>query len=209
MVTEDAHLHLVPAWYGSRNGVRAVTAEGYGKVRIESKGVERCMPPSFTTCTVLAELALEYMNWIGVDRAVVMQAPVYGVHNEYVAEVLRRYPDTFKGFGLVDPRDQKAADSISHLANTLGFCGVKFEVPDVPFWLDDRNYWPVWERICEENLLVAFDLGWDKTENPYGFQIRQLTELIENFPQMKIIVLHLGVSRIWDSSQKYPFPFLQ
>ena len=86
---------------------------------------------------------------------------------------------------------------------------MKFEVPDVPFWLDDRNYWPLWERISEESLLVAFDLGWDKTENPYGFQLKQLTELVENFPQMKIIVLHLGVSRTWDSSPRYPFPLLQ
>ena len=139
MIIVDAHIHLVPAWYGFRGGVRAVTAEGYGKVRIQGEGIERCMPPSFITCAVFPDVVLEYMNWVGVDKAVLMQAPVYGVHNEYVAEVLTKYPSKFRGFGLMDPRDKKAPDKISYLASTLRFCGVKFEVPDVPCWLDDRK----------------------------------------------------------------------
>jgi len=167
------------------------------------------MPPSFTTSTVSPEMVLEYMNSVQIDKAVLMQAPVYGVHNEYVAEVLAKYPDKFRGFALIDPRSKEAPGKIDYLAHTLKFCGVKFEVPDVPFWLDGKEYWPLWEKISEESLLVAFDLGWDKTENPYCFQVKQLAELMKNFPEMKVIVLHLGVSRLWDSNQKYPFPFLQ
>lgn len=209
LIIVDAHMHLIPAWYGFRNGVRAVVGEEYGRVRIQGKGVERWMPPSFTTSAVFPKMVLEYMNWIGIDKAVLMQAPVYGAHNEYVAQVLTKYPDKFRGFALMDPRDKKAPDKIDYLANTLKFCGVKFEVPDVPFWLDGREYWPLWEKILQENLLLALDLGWDKTENPYCFQVNQLAELVRNFPRMKVIVLHLGVSRLWDSNQKYPFSFLQ
>jgi len=205
----DSHMHVIPAWYGYRNGVRAVVGTGYGKVRIEREGTERWMPPSFTTCTVSPELALEYMNWVGVDKAVLMQAPVYGVHNEYVAEVLEKYPDKFKGFGLIDPRDKKALDKIKYLTDALKFCGVKFEVPDVPFWLDGEEYFPIWEKMLQENLLLALDLGWDKTENPYCFQVKQLRKLVGNFPDLRVIILHLGVSRLWDSNQKYPFPLLQ
>lgn len=84
----DSPMHVIPAWYGYRNGVRAVVGTGYGKVRIEGESAERWMPPSFTTCTVSPELVLEYMNWIRVDKAVLMQAPVYGVHQDFAKVLL-------------------------------------------------------------------------------------------------------------------------
>jgi len=205
----DVHMHVIPVWSGFRHGVTPVKGEGYGKIRIEGKGIERVMPPSFVNMNTPPEMVLEYMKWVGVDKAVLMQAPVYGVHNEYISEILGKYKDRFVGFGLLDPRDKKAPDKVTHLIKNLGFRGIKFEIPDIPIWLDDEKLFSVWEKIQEESGVVAFDLGWDKDDNPYCFQVKQLRKLLQHFPQMTVIVLHLGVSRLWDQSQRYPFPHLQ
>lgn len=206
----DCHMHVIPVWCGARNGIIPIKGERYGKVRFEGKGIERIMPPSFTNMTVWPEMVLEYMEWTGVDKAVLLQAPLYGVHNEYVSEVLTNHKDKFiAGFGLLDPRDEDASEKVSHLIKNMGFRGIKFEVPDVPFWLNDEEYFPIWERIQKEEGILALDLGWNKDDNPYCFQIKQLRELLKHFPQITVVVLHLGVSRLWDQSQKYPFSYLQ
>jgi len=205
----DAHMHVIPVWCGTQHGITPVKGEKYGKIRIEGKGVERVMPPSFINMSTSPEMVLEYMQWTGVDKAVLMQAPVYGVHNEYMSEVLVKHKDKFVGFGLLDPRDEKTPDKVNYLIKNLGFRGIKFEVPDVPIWLDNEKFFPVWEKIQEEGGLIAFDLGWDKDDNPYCFQVKQLRKLLQQFSQMTVIVLHLGVSRLWDQSQRYPFPHLQ
>lgn len=205
----DSHIHLFPVWCGARRGVTPVKGERFGKIRIEGEGIERVMPPSFINVGTSPEMVLEYMEWAGIDKAVLMQAPVYGVHNEYISDVLVKYKDKFVGFGLLDPRDEKAPDRASYLIKNLGFRGIKFEIPDIPIYLDDERLFPVWEKIQAEDGIMALDLGWDTDNNPYCFQVKQLGKLLQHFPQMTIIVLHLGVSRLWDQSQRYPFPCLQ
>jgi hypothetical protein len=204
----DAHMHIFDRISGFRNRQRPVTGGNYGKVTVDGIA-ERWMPPSFRDSAVTIEVAVEYMDWIGVSRAVLLQAPVYGEKNDYVVENIAKFPDRFLGFGLVDPDDPKASEGVKQIKQDLGLSGVKFEVPDTPFWLDDPKYLPMWKTIHGQGLVVVLDLGWDKDDNPYCCQVDQLKAVLDKLPQLKVVVAHLGVSRLWDSTQKYPFPVLQ
>lgn len=214
----DAHMHVIPAFFGERNGT-LVHGCGYGKVRYSERGnwrpgakrgERRVMPPSFVDTTTPPEVVLEYMDYSGVDCAVLMQSIMYGNHNEYLANLLKKYPDRFIGaFAFVDPRKgETAVEELDWIAG-LGLLGPKIEPPDMPFWIDDAQYDPFWSKLSELGLFLSIDLGWDSAENEYNFQIDQLENIIKKFPDLKVLVQHLGISNLDNEAQEYPFPVLQ
>ena len=215
----DAHIHVIPAFCGERNGT-PVHACGYGKVRYSERGnwrtgakrgERRVMPPSFIHTTTLPEVVLEYMEWAGVDGAVLMQSIMYGNHNEYLSDLVKKYPDKFIGaFAFIDPRrGESAIEDLDWIKNDLNLIGVKIEPPDMPFWLDDEQYNSFWKKMEKLGLIFSVDLGWDSSVNEYNFQVKQLENVIKKFPELKVLVQHLGVSYLWDEDQKPPFLILQ
>jgi len=213
----DSHAHVYPCITGKRNEMLC-TGEWYGKLRRGARGAWRpegkrgliqFAPPSFHPNYVSPEMLLGYMEWAGVNRAVLLQAPMYGNHNEFLADVARAYPQKFVSFGLADPRDgDKGTQDLDYIKN-IGHVAVKLEVPDQPFWVDDEKYYPFWEKIQELDLVCGIDLGWDPAANPYNFQLDRLEKVIRRFPRITYVIMHLGVSYLTDIKQSYPFPVLQ
>jgi len=95
MAIVDGHAHV---WMDASSFPKepddlALRAEGYGKFRrqktAEAKFAEkghtvrdeiaRLMPPSFVSCTAEPEVLIEYMSWVGVDKAVLLPSPGYCV----------------------------------------------------------------------------------------------------------------------------------
>jgi predicted TIM-barrel fold metal-dependent hydrolase len=204
----DAHVHCWLTLCGIREGKYITKGEKYGFVRRIGDKVERWLPPSFVNCVVEPEMVLEYMKWVGVERAVLLQTPCYGKNNEYMSEVVQKYPDRFSSLSLVDPRDgDKALEELEFSVTKLGLRGMKFEPPDTPFFLDDPQHLPLWERIRDLDIPVVIDLGWIESE--YAYQIDRLRTIVKRYPSLKVLVAHLGISRLHDQSQVYPFPTLQ
>src|SRR6266700_2069821 len=56
------------------------------------------------------EMLLDLMKANGVSRTVVIQVIHYRWDNRYLADVLKRYPQTFKGVCRVNPEDPAAPD---------------------------------------------------------------------------------------------------
>jgi predicted TIM-barrel fold metal-dependent hydrolase len=77
-------------------------------------------------------MLIEYMDWAGIDGAVLYQAPMYGNHNEFTAEAREAYPDKFASVGLADPREQGRGIGELQCVKELGHVGVKLEIPDQP-----------------------------------------------------------------------------
>ena len=59
-----------------------------------------------------------------------------------MAECLEKYPDRFiSTMGKVDPRRvDEIVSEIDLLVNEYSCSGIKIEVPDVPFYMDDPEY---------------------------------------------------------------------
>jgi predicted TIM-barrel fold metal-dependent hydrolase len=204
----DVHLHVWPVLCGTRQGNVATRADRYGKVRRVGQRVERWLPPSFVDTTVSPEVALEYMSIAGVDKGVLIQAPCYGDNNEYISEVVKAYPDKFVGVAITDPRkDDKGIGALETAICGLGLSAVKFELPDWPFRPDEEQYDVLWKRILELDIPVILDLGWGQTE--YDFQLDAVRRLLMKFPELKMVIAHLGVSQLWDPKQDEPFPVMQ
>ena len=150
------------------------------------------------------------MDIAGVDAVVLMQSIMYGQHNEYLADLVKKYPDKFiAAFAFVDPRKGKVAIDELDFIKDLDLVGVKIEPPDMPFWIDDEKYDPFWKKMEKLGLILSIDLGWDSPEHEYNFQIEQLENVIKRFPDMIVLIQHLGVSYLWDEDQKPPFLILQ
>lgn len=214
----DAHVHVLPFLAGKRNQMLN-TGEFYGKVRRGvqgewrpggKRGLIQFAPPSFHPTAVSPEMMIAYMDWAGVNRAVLMQAPMYGNHNEFTAAVASTFGTRFPAsVGLADPREGKKGLEDLQFIHNLGHAAVKLEIPDQPFWLDDEAYTPFWKKIEQLGLVCCIDLGWDSAVNPYNFQIDRLEKVVQRFPNIQFLIIHLGVSYLTDVTQNYPFPTLQ
>lgn len=225
IVDGHAHIWVSASGFPKEPDDLPLKAEGYGKFRRQKEGeskfpiegspvpdqIIRLMPPSFARCTAEAEVLIEYMDWIGVNKAVLLQSPGKCANDdEYLSEVVRRFKGRFVALSAIDPRGsvQVMMRQLEYAMGKLRLKGVKFQPPKTPFKLDDSEYLPFWEKLLELEGVLAIDLGWSQ-ESPYTFQLNGLGKILDRFPRMKVLVLHLGVSRLYDLGQKYPFPILQ
>src|SRR5712691_2364883 len=66
------------------------------------------------------ETLLELMKANGVSKTVIIQVIHYRYDNRYLADVLKRYPQYFRGVCRVDPLDAAAPDHLSRLVEEQG-----------------------------------------------------------------------------------------
>src|SRR5216684_5484951 len=71
------------------------------------------------------EMLLELMKANGVAKTVIIQVIHYRYDNSYLADVLKRYPTTFKGVARVNPESPAAPDDLSRLVSEQNFRGVR------------------------------------------------------------------------------------
>ena len=72
-----------------------------------------------------AEMLLDLMKASNVSRTVLIQVIHYRWDNSYLADVLRRYPNLFKGVCRVNPEEPAAPDQLARLTEEQGFHGVR------------------------------------------------------------------------------------
>ena len=202
----DAHVHIWDNYHGMRCGDTAVEKIGSGMIRVGENEMQ-FLPPEFEDYSVKVGVLEGYMRMAGVDRACILQNPCYGDQREYIAPIVKANPKKYVSFGLIDPRNIDIVISeIDTLMDDYSNIGIKLEIPDVPFVMDDPKYDFMWKHVMDKDGIVAMDLGWGT--GVYDFNIDRLTNLVKRFPRMKLMLCHLGVSRLWDLKQKYPYPYL-
>ena len=105
----DIHAHIYQQVAGITQG-QPMRSTSLGRVAIGDRQVQ-FLPPSFEQTRSTAEMLLAYMDWCGIEKALLMPNPYYGYHSQYLKDSVRRYPDRLKGVALVDiMKGQKAAE---------------------------------------------------------------------------------------------------
>ena len=96
------------------------------------------------------ETLLGLMKANDVQRTVIIQVIHYRYDNRYLASVLKRYPQHFKGVARVDPLDPRSPDHLSRLVKEDGFEGVRLSPGSDASgdWIDGPLMLPLWKR-CE------------------------------------------------------------
>jgi len=180
----DCHMHLWDRHAGK--GLRPVR---YGRfVNDQGKPWQMC-PVGFVDCRSTVELALAHLDWLGIDRGVIVQEWMDGRQDDYLATVARDHHDRFSVFGLLDGNDLDGApDYADHIANDLHFDGIK--VTPAHFErtrLDDERMMKAWERCVELGLRVVIHmLGGDE-------MVEEATNVATALPKLVFIVAHLGL----------------
>jgi predicted TIM-barrel fold metal-dependent hydrolase len=137
-----------------------------------------------------------------VDKSVIFGFPwkdekLFKRHNDYISEVVSRYPDRFIGLGCFDPSIDGAAEETQRCLQEGGLSGIG----ELAFYQSGiekaslARLEPVMEICRDRNLPVLIH-----TNEPVGHQypgktpvtLAQIYRLIDTFPQNTIILAHWG-----------------
>ena len=135
------------------------------------------------------EALLAVMDAARVDGAVLVQPTPYGWDNSYLLDCARRYPDRFRTVCLVNPLTEEGAVNLKCLVSEFRIAGVRinWNLHPTSIWQANPYHLSLWETISELNLPVCLQMTSD--------QIGLLAELAGKYPQVRIVIDHLGRPR--------------
>jgi len=143
-------------------------------------GMKPQMPEPFTI-----EKLVPLMDEAGVDRAVIVPPSWPGDRNDYGVEAARRYPNRFAVMGRIPLKNPQSAELLPKWKEQPGMLGVRVTfLGPAAAWLTDGTadwFWPAAEKA---GLPVMFLTPGRSAE---------LARVAERYPQLTLIVDHMGV----------------
>jgi uncharacterized protein len=157
----DMHSHLGDPWYG------------YWKKNID------------------VEDHLASMEKYGIDKRCISwwqahNAPDEG--NVVISNVVKKYPEKFLGFAVINPRwQQDAVDEVKKAREELGMVGLKFHPAACQYHSDSPCLDKVMQKGIEMEFPMLFHCGCDEYSHPHN-----LGKLASKYPEATIIMAHMG-----------------
>ncbi|MBP5340634.1 MAG: amidohydrolase [Prevotella sp.] len=197
MTIIDAHSHL---WYTQDTEWNGKRISPLPNGRAMFLGEERQMlPPFMIDGHNTAEVFLSNMDYAQVAGAVVVQEFIDGLQNDYLKEVQAKYPDRFFCFAMADYLRDGFFDEARRLLIDDGFKGMA--IPGHRLGgrsLLSDEMMQMFRLMEKEGKLLSITLK-DGDE-----QAAELSEVIEECPQLKIAIGHLcmadqPVTPPWDN----------
>lgn len=199
MLLIEAHGHAWNRLHGRRLDTKKLVPLGNGKVKVGEEVIQ-FLPPEMRDCTCPIEVMQTYEELLGFDKVVLLQTPCYGPQYEYINSIIAENPDKYVTVGVPNPQDKKSYLETAKLClGEYKYKGLKFESPDIPFdMLAPENQF-VFEELLKYDAYFVLDLGWG--DGPHDFPIDDLLEIAKRYPDLTIILPHMGVSRLWDPEE--------
>jgi predicted TIM-barrel fold metal-dependent hydrolase len=191
----DAHTHIFPEVKGS-NREGPTKGVGYGRVAVGDKQIQ-VLPPLCSQTIHTAEMLLCHMDYVGIDRTILLQGPFYGECNGFVRAAVRNYPDRFTGFAYLDPWLPQSRSSFEEICIYREFLGVKLEFSEATGLcgihpgskLDDHKIDWLWDGLQIHNMVLVVDLG---AVGSTSYQTSGLRQVAIDFPELTIVIAHLA-----------------
>ena len=184
MTIIDAHSHL---WYTQDTEWNGKRIAPLPNGRAMFLGEERQMlPPFMIDGHNTAEVFLSNMDYAQVQAAVVVQEFIDGQQNDYLREVMAKYPKRFFCFGMADYLKDGFCDEARRLLVDDGFPGLAIpghRLLDRSLVSDEMMQ--MFHLMEQEGKLLSITL---KNGDE---QAAELNEVIEECPQLKIAIGHL------------------
>jgi len=186
----DIHTH-VPRRGGRKADPRADQKEAYFR-----------SPTLGMTIEDMAELyrKLEMMAVVfDIDKETTSDDPFEG--NDYIAEVMNKYPDVFIGWSSVDPwKGRAAVKELERAVTQLNLRGLKLHPTTQRFFPNDERFYPLWEKAQELKIPVIFHTGHTGIgagtpggtgiKLKYSRPIPYIDDIAADFPYLTIIGAH-------------------
>lgn len=123
------------------------------------------------------------------------------IPNDVLVKAMKDHPETFIGFGSVDPHMGKwSVNEVRRIAD-LGLRGLKFQQITQGFFPNDPKVYPIYEAAQELGLVVLFHMGFTgiAAGAPGGLGLRLkhgqpmlVDDVAADFPELTIIAAHPG-----------------
>jgi predicted TIM-barrel fold metal-dependent hydrolase len=153
------------------------------------------------------EKLVGWLKEAGVVRAVAMGQDMTRIWKttfgeEYVLEVLNKYPDFFIGLASLEPLDpynrfnEKAYAYLKNAITEYGLKGVLLTPPYGQFYSNDKTVYPFYEMAQDYGGVVQFhhsaQMGPAILAPTKYADLFRLNDIIVDFPDLKIVVEHIG-----------------
>ena len=192
----DSHVHLFPPEIYQHWEHYAAMDPVFGSMTKRDKTGKRA-----EEAWVNAEEALALADEAGVE-GLCMQGWYFNdpglmrLHNDYMADLLKKYPDRLKAFVSINPKFGWEALSEIERCAALGFCGIgelgpaangyDFSDPDLLAVLEMAQVLELPVNIHCSEMVGAEYPGRDRTP------LEPLVGILKNNPELKLILAHLG-----------------
>lgn len=126
---------------------------------------------------------------------------VTGGGNDKLAEVVRLHPEKFTGFAHHDPWMENAPGELERAVKDLGLRGYKMIASSQTLPVDDRNLYPLWEKVEELEVPVVIHFGVLGGGGGPARDLRNMNpltlwEVASDFPTVNFVVPHFGACYI-------------
>lgn len=176
----------------------------YGRFEWEKDGEAyylQFFPVSLEVMEAKPERMLAQMQYVGVDKAMLQLAKMYGLTNEYLSDCVRRWPDKFRACTAVDEDAAHRPEQIDELRRAvreLGLTALYFECngygrSNYENHLDDAKYNPFWEEVQALGIPVLWDIrvAIRRTSHAaYMDEATRLHRLVKRFPRIRHVLTH-------------------
>ena len=191
MILVDAHMHIWDRIDG-RIGADRVVPTGNGKTRIGETEV-LMMPPGFADSRVPAETAIAYFDDAGVHVGVVVQEYMDGSQNEYLVDVMRRFPERFFCHALLDFYNPARCLAEYAAVKASGYRGIKVPAghlcaADPRIRIDDPDIMKVYAAMEADGMVLSVDLAEGDA------QVDELAAIASAHPGLSIVLGHFAMA---------------
>ena len=186
LIIIDAHSHLWLEQNTSWDG-KEIRSLKNGRSIFLGEEVQM-IPPFIIDGRNTAEVFLSNMDYAQVSAAVVVQEFIDGIQNDYLAEVQKNYPGRFLTCGMVDYLHEGFCEEAISLMDQ-GFKGIAIpghRLLGNPLTSDEMM--KMFQEMERRQVLLSITLeDGDK-------QVSELEEVIQEYPDLKIAIGHLGMA---------------
>jgi predicted TIM-barrel fold metal-dependent hydrolase len=167
-------------------------------------------PPTLDDMVASPERMLAQMQYVGVDRAVLQFAKLYGITYEYMSEVVHNWPNKLRCCTAVNEREadkQEQIDALRRSVRDLGMTALYFSAPSDGRYLDDESYIPFWEEVQALGISVIWDIRSAARRWDHGFYMAQVARLhqhLRRFPRIQNILSHGMPVNAFDETGNMP-----
>ena len=134
------------------------------------------------------------MDRCGVDKVLFHAAPY--TSSDHVAEFVSKRPDRFAGLAYVDFLEEGAPRELERCVRDLGLRGIGELCPGFPGFPEydpgDKKFFPIYVKAAELDVPITYDFYYPHPG------LGSLPAIAYRFPDLKIVVHHLGRSQVRD-----------
>ncbi len=185
----DAHAHL---W------LKQDTVVDGQPIRTQENGrslfmgeVRQMIPPFMIDGVNSAEVFLSNMDYAQVSAAVITQEYIDGIQNEYLTDVVRKYPNRFFVCGMCEFRKPGFLPHAKKLLDG-GFRAIKIPaqrllLKEGRVMLTSDEMMQMFHLMENRGAILSIDLA------DGDLQVAEMKEIIQECPQLKIAIGHFGM----------------